>query len=46
MPSVNLKDSMLHPIARGGPFVMNTKQEVLQAFDDYRKGRFEPTYRS
>ena len=28
------------PVARGGPFVMNTKQEVIQAFDDYRHNRF------
>ena len=27
------------PIARSGPFVMNTEQEVAQAFDDYRQGR-------
>jgi hypothetical protein len=26
-------------IAWGGPFVMNTKDEVLQAFEDYRAGR-------
>jgi len=27
------------PIERAGPFVMNTKQEIQQAFDDYRLGR-------
>ncbi|MDP6789774.1 MAG: pirin family protein [Candidatus Marinimicrobia bacterium] len=26
------------PIARGGPFVMNTKGEVLRAFEDYQNG--------
>ncbi|BBL72592.1 pirin family protein [Methylogaea oryzae] len=28
------------PIAQGGPFVMNTRAEVEQAFADYRNGRF------
>jgi hypothetical protein len=28
------------PIARGGPFVMNTKQEILQAMEDYNNGNF------
>jgi len=27
-------------IARGGPFVMNTKQEILQAVEDYHSGTF------
>jgi redox-sensitive bicupin YhaK (pirin superfamily) len=27
------------PIARYGPFVMNTREEILQAVDDYRGGR-------
>ena len=27
-------------IARGGPFVMNTREEILQAVEDYHKGTF------
>jgi len=29
------------PVARGGPFVMNTRDEVLKAFEDFHKGKFE-----
>jgi redox-sensitive bicupin YhaK (pirin superfamily) len=28
------------PIARGGPFVMNTKEEILKAIQDYHNGTF------
>ncbi|MCE5233823.1 MAG: pirin family protein [Mizugakiibacter sp.] len=28
------------PVAKYGPFVMNTPQQIMQAIDDYRAGRF------
>ena len=28
------------PVARGGPFVMNTRDEIQQAFEGYNQGRF------
>ena len=32
--------ALKEPVARGGPFVMNSKEEIIQAFDDYKYNRF------
>ncbi len=33
-------EPLREPIAAHGPFVMNTRQEIIQAIDDFNKGKF------
>jgi len=36
---VLVAEPLREPVARAGPFVMNTRDELLEAFDDYEAGR-------
>jgi redox-sensitive bicupin YhaK (pirin superfamily) len=33
-------EPLKEPIAAHGPFVMNTREEIMQAFQDYELGKF------
>ena len=33
-------EPLREPIAAHGPFVMNSRAEILQAFEDYENGKF------
>jgi redox-sensitive bicupin YhaK (pirin superfamily) len=33
-------DPIREPVVAHGPFVMNTREEIVQALDDYRRGLF------
>lgn len=34
-------ESLNEPVSRGGPFVMNTSGEIIQAFADYESGKID-----
>ena len=36
---VLVAEPLREPIARYGPFVMNTREQIVEAFDDYQSGR-------
>lgn len=39
-PAVMSGEPLNEPIVAHGPFVMNTKREIIQAFDDFNQGKF------
>ena len=34
-------EALKEPIAAQGPFVMNTQKEIIEAYSDYRAGKFK-----